>query len=123
MSLIRSKNTKPELSMARLLRRAHIGYRRNVRKLPGCPDFVIAKARIALFVDGNFWHGKNFSVLAKKLKPFWHKKISNNRKRDRFVNKTLRGMGWIVLRFWEDEIKMHPRRCLGKIRSILSSSA
>lgn len=123
MSLIRSRNTKPELAMARLLRRARVGYRRNVRSLPGCPDFVIRKSRIILFVDGVFWHGRNFGRLAPKLKPFWLRKITANRRRDRAVTRRLRGMGWKVIRIWEDDLEKNPGKCLGRVLRAASERA
>lgn len=101
MSRIRSKNTGPERAMARLLRRAGIRFRR-YQKLPGTPDFRIVGAKVVLFVDGIFWHGRDGW---EKLKPFWSAKIQRNVQRDGEVNKTLAERGWKVIRVWEDELE------------------
>ena len=126
MSKIRGKDTKPELMMARLLRQAGIRYRRHV-KLPGTPDFrIMTPARgltkALVFVDGEFWHGKDWPKLKKKLahKPYWVKKITKNRERDRRVDKELSDRGYIVLRFWESTVKKEPENVIGTIRESLS---
>ncbi len=126
MSLIRGKDTQPELMMAKLLRTAKIRYRRYV-KLPGSPDFRIMTpsrglTKVLVFVDGEFWHGKDWPKLKKKLahKPYWVKKITKNRERDRRVDKELSGRGYIVLRFWEGEVKKEPENVIGTIWENLS---
>jgi len=81
MSLIRGKDTVPERAMARLLRRAGIKYRSQAR-LPGTPDFRIIGSRAVVFVDGDFWHGRDFDSWRHKLAPFWLAKITRNRERD-----------------------------------------
>src|SRR5690242_3504505 len=94
MSRIRSKNTKPEL----LIRRAVFahGYRFRVhhRKLPGCPDIVFPRARVAVFIDGDFWHGWRFPAWSHKLGPYWRAKIARNRQRDACNFRKLRKSGW-----------------------------
>jgi DNA mismatch endonuclease (patch repair protein) len=98
MSRIRSKDTKPELSMARILNEAKLPYVRHA-KLPGTPDFLVG-GRVVVHVDGIFWHGKNFAKIERTLKPFWKNKISNNMRRDSRVDRRLRRMGFSVLRIW-----------------------
>ena len=126
MSRIRGKDTKPELMMAKLLRVAKIRYRRHV-KLPGTPDFrIMTPARgltkLIVFVDGEFWHGKDWPKLKKKLahKPYWVEKISRNRARDKRVDKELGNRGYIVLRFWESAVKKESENVIGTIRESLS---
>ena len=121
MSRIRSRgNRSTELEFARLLRAARItGWRRHQR-LPGNPDFVFIKHRLAVFVDGCFWHGcKRCCHTPSSNRNFWEPKILRNRQRDRFVGRTLRKTGWKVLRIWEHELKK-PDRCLARtLRSLL----
>jgi len=115
MSLIRSKNTKPERQMARMLRRSGIRFRRQL-PLPGRPDFVLLGTRIAVFVDSDFWHGRHYEKLKPKLTPgFWRDKIANNRRRDRRVSAALRGMGWTVLRFWETDMRRRPDLVIARV--------
>ena len=115
MSLIRGKGTKPEKEMGKILSLARIKYRPNFKGLPGTPDFVIPSSKLVVFVDGEFWHGKNIEKLV--LSPFWRNKISNNVKRDKRVTKALRKMGWSVFRFWEKDVAKRPDWCLKRIKS------
>ena len=106
MSLIRSRgNVDTELALAKLLRRYRIkGWRRNQSAF-GKPDFVFHKVRLAVFVDGCFWHGcPRCGHIPKSRRLYWREKILRNRKRDRAVNRTLRGRGWRILRIWEHEL-------------------
>ena len=103
MSRIRSKGNKDtELKLVALFRKNHItGWRRNY-ELFGKPDFVFRKERVAVFVDGCFWHGcPVHGRIPKTNKKFWREKITRNMARDRKVSRTLRGLGWSVLRVWE----------------------
>src|SRR3954469_21709143 len=111
MSRIRSRgNKKTELVMALLLRSSRIrGWRRH-QPILGRPDFVFRKERLALFVDGCFWHG-----CRKHYRPpntrgqFWKGKVETNRARDRRINRGLRRQGWNVLRFWEHDLRESER--------------
>lgn len=103
MSQIKSRNTSPELKLRKKLRGLEFTYQ---PKIYGKPDFANRKKRILIFVDGCFWHHcKKCFVKPKTNKGFWNKKIRNNCIRDKKVNKYLKKEGWIVLRFWEHEIK------------------
>lgn len=123
MSLIRSKNTKPELLFFKLLSSAFHkkGYRyRKHYKVHGKPDAVFVSRKIALFIDGNFWHGYKFSIETTRLAPgFWQEKIMRNMARDKRVNRQLRKDGWTVLRFWEHELKKRPEYIVRKIEKKL----
>jgi DNA mismatch endonuclease (patch repair protein) len=106
MSLVRGRGNKcTELVLARLFRRNKIkGWRRQA-PLPGKPDFIFRKQRLAVFVDGCFWHGcPKHGRQPKSNCAFWRSKFAANKKRDRFVNQTLRRAGWFVMRIWEHEL-------------------
>lgn len=118
MSAIRSKGNKTtELAFSKLLRRNKIsGWRRHDRRIFGVPDFIFPKQKMAIFIDGCFWHGcPRCKMQPKTNRAYWKTKITNNRKRDRKVKKHLVSEGWKVLRFWEHEIKATPDRVVGKI--------
>ncbi len=106
MSRVRGCGNKAtELAMVALLRRRHVaGWRRHVR-LFGNPDFVFPKERVALFVDGCFWHGcPKHATKPASNRAFWRKKFARNRIRDRLVTRTLKQRGWRVLRVWQHEL-------------------
>ena len=122
MSRIGGKNTRPEREIARGLRTAGRYPQRHVRSLPGRPDFVFVRARVAVFVDGDFWHGWRFPLWEHKLSPFWKKKIGDNRARDLRNFRKLRNAGWVVLRIWEHEIKDDASRCVDRILVAVSDA-
>jgi DNA mismatch endonuclease (patch repair protein) len=106
MSRIRSQgNYTTEVRFLRLMRRYKIAGWRRRTKLPGRPDFVFTKHRVAVFIDGDFWHGnpRRFR-LPKSNCDYWQEKIMGNRKRDRQINKELKTLGWRVIRFWESSL-------------------
>lgn len=125
MAAIRGKNTLLETDFLKLLSASIYpkGYRyRKHYSLPGKPDIAFIKQKIAIFIDGNFWHGYQFHKQKKRLpKAYWVKKIANNIKRDRSINLKLRKTGWTVMRFWEAEIKKEPLKIIAKIESKLKS--
>ncbi|MBA7533742.1 Very short patch repair protein [subsurface metagenome] len=106
MSQIKSKNTKPELLLRKALWCNGIRNYRLKNSLPGKPDLYFPVKKVAIFIDGCFWHKcpKCFKE-PKSNKEFWLKKIKDNTIRDRNANEALRDKGWIVLRFWEHQIK------------------
>ena len=117
MKYIHSKNTKIEVILRKALLNAGFRYRKNYDKLPGKPDIALTKYKIAIFCDGEFFHGKDWEVLKPKLEKgnnpdFWIKKITRNQQRDDEVNKQLLFMGWTVIRFWGNEIKKNPEQCV-----------
>jgi DNA mismatch endonuclease (patch repair protein) len=116
----RKKNTAPEILLRKALSAAGLRFRLHAKDLPGCPDLVIRRRRIALFCDGDFWHGRNWSNRKSKLSmgwnaEYWVSKIERNRERDRFVTKTLRRLGWRVIRVWEGDVRRTPQRVATKI--------
>ena len=127
MTAIPSKNTKPELTLRKALWHKNYRYRVNYKKLPGKPDIVFAKQKIAVFCDGDFWHGHNWAIrglssLEEELsgyKEYWRTNILRNIARDENVNAKLESMGWTVIRIWESEIKKNPENCVARIISYL----
>ncbi len=118
MSHIRCSDTKGELLLRNALWHKGIRYRKNYKVLPGKPDIAITRYRIAIFVDGDFWHGREFEKIKNRLdtnKEFWIKKIETNKKRDIEVNNSLSEMGWVVLRFWESDISKKLDNCIEEI--------
>jgi DNA mismatch endonuclease (patch repair protein) len=125
MSRVRSRgNATTELRLAALLRKSGLhGWRRH-RPLVGKPDFSWANKRLAVFIDGCFWHGHS---CGRNLKPKtnaaeWRRKIVRNRARDRRVSRTLREQGWRVLRIWECLLGKNPGACLAEIRRLMSAA-
>lgn len=104
MSRIRGKHTGPERSVAELLRSLGIEPERHAVDLPGRPDFVLRHLRVAIFVDGDFWHGWRFPAWRRKLSEKWEAKIEATRKRDARNHARLRRAGWKVLRIWEHQL-------------------
>jgi DNA mismatch endonuclease (patch repair protein) len=120
MSRIRSNgNSSTELRFLRLMRRYGIAGRRRRSKLPGRPDFLFTRRKVAVFIDGDFWHGnpKNFR-LPKSNCDYWQQKILGNQKRDREINKELKHLGWRVVRFWESSLN-DEEAIIGKLKLLL----
>jgi DNA mismatch endonuclease (patch repair protein) len=122
MAAIRSRGNKDtEVALALLLRRHKItGWRRHM-PIFGRPDFVFPKLRLAIFVDGCFWHGcPRHGTKPKNNAEFWLKKLARNQARDRLVTRTLRGRGWRVLRVWEHELRRkNEPRLIAKLQRLL----
>jgi len=124
MQHIRSKDTKIERLLRKKLWEKGYRYRKNYEKLPGKPDIVLTKYKIAIFCDGEFFHGKDWEILKPRLEhsnnsEFWINKISRNIERDDEVNKKLLYLGWTVIRFWGDEIKKKPDECVKVIEECI----
>lgn len=118
MSRIRSKGSKIEIKMKEALNTNEIDYEYQP-KLFGNPDFLI-KPNIALFCDSSFWHGRDWSKLVTQLKEgYWQNHIRKNKERDVTVTKTLTEQGYVVLRFWDDEIVKRIDDCIKKIQNTL----
>jgi DNA mismatch endonuclease, patch repair protein len=119
MSRIRSHGNKAtELALAKLFRKNKINGWRRHQPLFGKPDFLFPKARLAVFVDGCFWHGcPRHATQPKNNRAFWRRKFSRNKARDLLVNRELRKLGWRVVRIWECSLKQRPMICLRRIRT------
>lgn len=121
MSRIRSRDTAPELIVRRLLHARGLRYRTHLRALPGRPDLVFSGPKVAVFVDGDFWHGWRFSQWREKLGPYWQEKIEGNRRRDVRNVRLLRREGWTVIRLWEHDIEADPSRCADRVETAVRS--
>ena len=123
MASIKSKDTEPELLVRQALWKRGLRYRVNVRTLPGKPDIVFTRAKIAIFCDGDFWHGHNWAVrgmasLEEELNSyseFWRSKILSNIERDSKNTLALTEAGWIVIRLWESDIRKDLTSCITTI--------
>ena len=124
MSHIRCKNTRIEVLLCKELRKRGYGYRKNYKELPGKPDIVLTKYKIAIFCDGEFFHGKDWTSQKKRIQQgnnpeYWINKIERNIARDEEINKALRHLGWIVLRFWGKDIRKHMDSCVNEIENAI----
>lgn len=120
MKRIKCKDTAIELALRKALWERGHRYRKNYKGLPGHPDIVFTKYKIAIFCDGEFFHGKNWEEMKVSLQKsnnseYWIRKISRNIERDEEVNKQLRNLGWSVLRFWGQDIKKDLNGCIKTI--------
>ena len=108
MQAIRSKDTSIEIKLRKALWEKGIRYRKNYKAVIGKPDIAITKCKIAVFCDSDYWHGydwENRNQRIKSNREYWIPKIERNMERDRQVTKALEDDGWLVLRFWEWQIK------------------
>lgn len=118
MSHIKTKNTSIELRLRKALWHGGLRYRVNYKRLPGTPDIAITKYRIAIFCDGELFHGKGFEGGKMRFdtnKAYWEAKIKRNIERDRRVDAELQKLGWTVLRFWGKEIKKNLEVCVESV--------
>jgi DNA mismatch endonuclease (patch repair protein) len=118
------QNTTPERLLRAALREAGCAYRANVATLPGCPDLTLRGHRVAVFCDGDFWHGRHWRRRKARLAAgwngeYWVAKIGRNRERDREVNRQLAELGWKVIRLWESDIRRDPRGSASRVLSVL----
>lgn len=124
MSNIKNKDTSIEIMLRKALWEKGYRYRKNYTALPGKPDIVLTKYKVAIFCDSEFFHGKDWDDLKVQLKKgknadFWIKKISRNRERDEEINKQLMFLGWTVIRFWGKDIKKDVWQCVSIIEETI----
>ena len=124
MSHIKSKDTSIEVSLRRALWKKGYRYRKNYSALPGKPDIVLTKYKIAIFCDGELFHGKNWEILKPRLlkgnnPDFWVKKIERNMKRDDENDKRLLFLGWTVIHFWGNDILKNTDQCVKVIEEAI----
>ena len=122
MKAISHKKSKVETILAKALWHKGYRYRLNYKKLPGTPDIALTKYRIAIFVDGEFWHGKDFDKNKERLKnnkAYWIEKIEENIKRDIRNDQLLRQMEWIPIHFWSEDVNKYLDYCLDEIEGII----
>lgn len=122
MSRIKGKDTGLERNVRSELHKRGLRFRKHVKDLPGKPDIVFSKARVVVFVDGDFWHGYRFPAWEHKVSEFWKEKINKNRERDRKNFRKLRAMGWRVIRLWQHEIKKDFEGCITRVITAVRNS-
>ena len=124
MAAIKSKNSVAELLVFKYLRSKNIYFQKHYTRIIGKPDIALPRQKKAIFIDGDFWHGRDIErVVISTNKPFWTNKITKNKERDLTVNKTLQELNWTILRVWETDIKRKQtqQETLEKIRLFLLS--
>lgn len=122
MSKIKSKKNKVEVKLAKALWHRGYRYRLNYTELPGSPDIVLTKYEIAIFVDGEFWHGKDFEKRKNNIqnnKEYWIEKIEENIQRDKRNDLLLNQKGWITLHFWSRDVENHLEGCIQVIEEFI----
>jgi DNA mismatch endonuclease (patch repair protein) len=129
MSAIRSNNTKPEILLRKALWHKRLRFRLQYKPLHGKPDIVFTKAKIVVFCDGDYWHGHNWAVRGlpslnaelEKYSEYWRNKILGNVRRDAENTQKLENDGWVVLRFWESDIKRDVNSCADLVEILYRS--
>ncbi len=124
MQHIRAKDSGIEVALRQALWAKGYRYRKNYSLLPGKPDIVFTKEKVAIFCDGEFFHGKDWEILQTTLRnsnngDYWINKISRNRERDEEINKKLQFMGWTVIRFWGNDIKKNVAGCVQAVEELM----
>lgn len=122
MQAVKCHGSKIEVLLAKTLYSKGYRYRKNDKTVFGKPDLTFKKLKIAIFVDSEFWHGKDWENRKddhKSNKDFWRKKIERNIERDKEVNKELTKLGWTILRFWGKEIEKDLLTCTSKIEKVI----
>lgn len=124
MQHIKSKDTAIEITLRKALWKKGYRYRKNYKKLPGKPDIVLTKYKIAIFCDSEFFHGKDWEIKRPKLlksdnSEYWISKIERNMERDRQNEKQLLFLGWTVIRFWGKEILKNTDECVKVIEEVI----
>ncbi len=123
MARIRSKDTKPERTLRSALFAAGVrGWRCHPKGVPGKPDVAFVKHRVAVFVDGRFWHGHPDYFTFGKSGPYWDEKIARTQERDRLANEALEAAGWLVVRFWDFEIEQDLEGCVEEVVAVLQEA-
>lgn len=125
MQAVKSKGSKIETALAKALWAKGFRYRKNNKTVFGKPDFTFKKFKVAIFVDGEFWHGKDWEIRKhdhKSNQGFWHKKIERNMERDNEVNQKLKEENWEVLRFWGKDIQKNLQNCLNIIEEKINEA-
>ena len=125
MQAIKCKDTSIECILRKELWARGFRYRKNYKKLIGKPDIVMPKYKLVIFCDSEFWHGKNYHESTDRIgtnSDYWKQKIKRNIERDKEVNEKLIADGWIVLRFWEKEIRKKLDKCVEQVVSAIESS-
>ena len=123
-----SKGTAPERLLQAAMRNKGLRFRANVLSLPGCPDIVLSEYHVAIFCDGDFWHGRHWRRRREKMArganaDYWIRKIEQNIRRDREVSRLLRKLGWLVIRVWESAVLTNTDRVVALIQTAAKEKA
>lgn len=122
MSRVKGRDTTPEIRLRRALHAKGVrGWRCHRKTVPGTPDLAFGKAKLAVFVDGAFWHGHPSKYWPGRTSEYWDKKIARNQARDAAVNQALEDEGWRVLRLWDFEVEKDPQSCADRVIEALGS--
>ena len=119
MKRVKLKDGSLEKLVQHELRARGLRFKRHVRVLPGSPDIVFPEQKLAVFVDGDFWHGWRLPAWERKLSPFWRDKLRTNRARDQRNFRRLRALGWKVIRLWQHQVQSDIRACVTRITKTL----
>jgi DNA mismatch endonuclease (patch repair protein) len=120
MSRVKTKDGPLEVTVRSALWKQGYRFRKHIKSLPGSPDIVFTKQKVAVFIDGDFWHGYDFDSWKHKLKEFWRNKIETNIARDQRNFEALREMGWTPVRVWGNEVKKDLPKVLERITLALT---
>lgn len=126
MSRIRSKDTSIEIHLRKALWARGLRYRKHYTRLPGSPDIAFPSAKVAVFCDSTFWHGRDWDTRKPKMqtnRSYWVRKIEKNMARDERINSELADMGWRVLRYWDVEIEKELSRCVTEVAQLVRRHA
>ncbi len=123
MKRVKLKDGSSEKLVQRELRSHGLRFRRHLRTLPGSPDIVFPAEKLAVFVDGDFWHGWRLPTWEHKLSKFWRDKLRANRARDRRNFRRLHALGWHVIRLWQHEVRTDINTCVGRVIDALGRNA
>lgn len=117
MARIRGENTTPERRIRVLLAALGLDFEEHAREIAGRPDFIFRREKVAVFINGDFWHGWRFPIWQHKLSPFWRRKIAGNRSRDERNARRLRRLGWRPMKIWEHQVEEDAMACVHRIAS------
>lgn len=123
MKRVKLKDGSLEKLVQHELRARGLQFKRHVRALPGRPDIVFSDQKLAVFVDGDFWHGWRLPAWEHKLSPFWRDKLRANRQRDRRNFRKLRSLGWKVIRLWQHEVRRDLEACMACVETALRTES
>ena len=122
MARVKGKDTGPEMKLRRALWAMGVrGWRCHRTTIPGRPDLAFGRAKVAVFVDGGFWHGHPSKYWPGRSGPYWDAKIARNQARDKRVDQQLQDLGWTVVRLWDFEVQADPAQAADRVRAALLS--
>ena len=121
MSQVKNTGTDIEQAVWSSLKKRRLPFETNSKHLPGKPDVVFPRAMVAVFIDGDFWHGYRFPNWRDQVSEFWQTKIEINRRRDQRNFRKLRRLGWRVVRVWQHQVEQDLESCVDRIKTVIQS--